>query len=181
MLGSQLDRGYPGLGALAMLQLAPEVQRLIQDLTDAAPEYIVSPRTSAALLESFRSLYPKAMKSLPHLRFIEQYDPSDTSASALSQPYAYVADKVEICKLNLDITDIMVKGIAKDGWDALMDLKDNLARDAKLGWWVVYNGDEARSHTSDCSTARVSLIIFSAVNHLLTRVRTRFKLVKGGR
>ena len=117
---------------------------IINNIDDAAPEYIVSPKASAALLASFQKDYSEIMKSLPKLRFVEQYDPHDVSESALSQPYAFVADKVELCHLSLDVTDTMEKGVAQSCWDALMDLKEQLAPGEKLGWWIVYNGDELR-------------------------------------
>ena len=117
---------------------------ILENLDDAAPEYIVSPKASAALLENFQGKFPDIMSSLPKLRFVEQYDPQDVSESALSQPYAFVADKVELCHLSLDVTDMMEKGVTQSCWDALMDLKEQLAPEQKLGWWIVYNGDELR-------------------------------------
>ena len=117
---------------------------ILNNIDDAAPEYIVIPKTSEALLESFQEKWPEIMKPLPKLRFIEQYDPADTSNSATSQPFAFVADKVESCGLSLDVCEAMNEGVSKGGWDALMDLKDQLAPTEKLGWWVVYNGDELR-------------------------------------
>lgn len=84
------------------------------------------------------------MKGLPNLRFVEQYDPADVSSRALSQPYAFVADKVEICQLSLDIGEIIGQGVAAEGWGALLELRDQLAPGEKVGWWVVYNGDEQR-------------------------------------
>lgn len=117
---------------------------ILNNIDDAAPEYIVSPKASAALLESFHELYPDIMNTLPKLRFVEQYDPHDVSDSALSQPHAFVADKVELCHLSLDVTDTMEKGVGQKGWDALWDLREQLAPGQKLGWWIVYNGDESR-------------------------------------
>ena len=117
---------------------------ILNNIDDAAPEYIVSPKASAALLEKFQDKFPEIMSSLPKLRFVEQYDPQDVSGSALSQPYAFVADRVELCELSLDVTDTMEKGVAKGCWDALMDLKEQIAPGQKLGWWIVYNGDEMR-------------------------------------
>ena len=117
---------------------------ILNNIDDAAPEYIVSPKTSASLLQSLRGFYPHAMKALPNLRFVEQYDPADVSSRALSQPYAFVADKVEICQLSLDIGEIIGQGVPAEGWGALLELRDQLAPGEKVGWWVVYNGDEQR-------------------------------------
>ena len=130
---------------------------IFNNIDDAAPEYIVAPQTSAALLESFRDLYTEAMDALPKLRFIEPYDPMDVSSSALPQPFAFVADKVEICHLSLHVSDAITQGIPNEGWDALMDLKDRLAPAEKLGWWVVYNGDELRKLVGDGKIEHVRL------------------------
>lgn len=105
-------------------------------------------KTTEALLNSFQEKWPQIMKPLPMLRFIEQYDPEDTSESATSQPYAFVADKVETCKLSLDVCETMNDGVSSGSWDALMELKDRIAPNEKLGWWIVYNGDELRADSS---------------------------------
>ena len=121
---------------------AVRVHIILNNIDDAAAEYIVSPATSAALLDNFHTLYPELMSSLPTLRFIEQYDPDDIVCS--SQPFAFVADKVEVCQLSLDIGEVMGQGVAAEGWGALMELRDILAPQEKIGWWIVYNGDEQR-------------------------------------
>ena len=121
---------------------AVRIHIILNNLDDAAAEYIVSPGTSAALIDNFHTLYPDVMSSLPTLRFIEQYDPEDTVCS--SQPFAFVADKVEVCQLSLDIGEVMGQGVATEGWEALMELRDILAPQEKVGWWIVYNGDEQR-------------------------------------
>ncbi|MCJ1398222.1 hypothetical protein MMC11_001419 [Xylographa trunciseda] len=123
---------------------AIRIHIILNNIDDAAAEYIVSPGTSASLLQSLRDLYPNLMKALPNLRFVEQYDPADVSASALSQPFAFVADKVENCRLSVDIGEVMGQGVATDGWAALVELRDQLAPGEKVGWWVVCNGDERR-------------------------------------
>ena len=122
---------------------------IFNNVNEAAPEYIVSPGSATALLENFRGLYKEVMEALPKLRLIEAYEPMDVSSAALPQPYAFVADKVEICHLSLDVSEAMNQGIPNEGWDALMDLKERLAPGEKLGWWVVYNGDELRRLVGD--------------------------------
>lgn len=93
------------------------------------------------------------MNLLPHLSLIEQYDPDDADG-ALSQPFAFVADKVNVCGLSLDVGEVMGQGIATEGWAALMDLRDELAPGEKVGWYVVYNGDERRERGgNDAGTA----------------------------
>lgn len=122
---------------------AIRIHIILNNIDDAAAEYIVSPLTSAALLDNFHQLYPEVMSSLPTLRFIEQYDPEVTTGCS-SQPFAFVADKVELCELSLDIGEVMGQGVATEGWGALMEMRDHLAPGEKIGWWVVYNGDELR-------------------------------------
>ncbi|MCJ1257037.1 hypothetical protein MMC24_004862 [Lignoscripta atroalba] len=123
---------------------AIRIHIILNNVEDAAAEYIMSPTTSAALMNNLRDLYPELMTALPNLRFIEQYDPEDTSDSAVSQPFAFVADKIESCKLSLDVGEVIGKGVGAEGWGALVELRDHLAAGEKVGWWVVYNGDEQR-------------------------------------
>lgn len=78
------------------------------------------------------------------LRFVEQYDPNDLSASA-SQPFAYVADMVEEVKLGVDIDEIRGRGLNNEQWTAIMELRDKLAPEEKVGWYIVVCGDEERA------------------------------------
>lgn len=117
---------------------------ILQNLDDAAAEWICSPTTTMALLQNFVELFPHAMPFLPQLRFIEQYDPSDLSAASLSQPHAYVADIVEEVKLGVDVDEVRGKGVGNEQWGALMEIRDKIAPDEKVGWWVVVCGDEER-------------------------------------
>lgn len=117
---------------------------ILQNLDDAAAEWLCSPLSSRALLSNFRELFPNSMPHLPNLRFIEQYDPDDLSAASLSQPFAYVADVVEEVKLGVDIDEVRGRGVGNEQWGALMELRDRLAPDEKVGWWVVVCGDEER-------------------------------------
>ena len=122
---------------------------IYNNIDDAAPEYIVSPKTSTALIDSFNVLYPDTMDSLPELHFVEQYDPSDTSEKATSQPFAFVADRVEECKLSINVNSaIRQGGSVKETRSALVDLKERLAPNEQLDWYVVHNGDEMRSDAS---------------------------------
>lgn len=124
---------------------AIRIHIILQNLDDAAAEWISSPLTSSTLLTSFRTLHPTIMAHLPHLQFIEQYDPHDESPRATSQPYAFVADRVEECGLSRDVGEVMGRGVGAEGWAALVELRDQLAKGEKVGWWVVYCGDEERS------------------------------------
>jgi len=135
---------------------------IMHNLDDAAAEYIVSPDTSEAMLSSFQEKFPQLMESLPKLRFVEQYDPSDTSAKALSQPYAFVVDQCKGFDLSLDVDEAIEEGICQGSGkvidmalskkarererekSAMDQLRKELAPEEKLGWWVVYNGDESR-------------------------------------
>lgn len=123
-------------------------QVILQNIDDASPEYIMAPASSNAIISQLRVQYPATMAALPHLRFIEQYDPSNTSFSAQSQPYAYVTDKVAIHDLSIVVEDTLSQGLPPASWEAIAELRDNIAPGAKIGWFVVYNGDPERAHES---------------------------------
>lgn len=82
------------------------------------------------------------MPALPGLRFIEQYDPEDESAK--SQPFAYVADVVHEIPLGVDVDEIRGKGVDNEAWGSLLELRDKIAPDEKVSWFVVVNGDIER-------------------------------------
>lgn len=124
---------------------------ILQNLDDAAAEWLVAPNTTLALLKNFNQLYPECMEHLHRLRFVEQYDPNDTSASASSQPYAYVADMVEEVKLGVEIDEVRGRGLNNDQWTAIMELRDKLAPEEKVGWYIVVCGDEERLAPADGS------------------------------
>jgi len=119
---------------------------ILQNLDDAAAEWLVAPGTTATLLDNFEELYPEITNNLPNLRFIEQYDPNDMSV--VSQPYAYVADIVHEIKLGIDIDEVRGKGVSNDQWGSILELRDKLAPEEKVGWYVVVCGDELRSAPS---------------------------------
>lgn len=124
---------------------------VLHNIEEAAPEYIQQARTSRALLKTFQQSFPNIMKNLPKLQFIEQYDPEDTSSAAVSQPHAFVADKVVECGLSANVENIISEGpgLNAQGWEAMADLRDALSPDSKIGWWVVYNGDPERAYPHD--------------------------------
>lgn len=75
------------------------VHAVLHNLDDTSVEYIQNERSKADILASFHRAFPDIMKELDspgrNLEFIEQYNPEDTeSIHAVSQPYAYVGDKV---------------------------------------------------------------------------------------
>ncbi|EXJ57343.1 hypothetical protein A1O7_07690 [Cladophialophora yegresii CBS 114405] len=94
------------------------VHAVINNLDDVSVEYIQNANSRRDLLRSFRTAYPEIMKELDHsdpdsevymqpgmagtkggrrLEFIEQYNPEDVDGPyAVSQPYAYVGDKVVV-------------------------------------------------------------------------------------
>ncbi|TPX19484.1 hypothetical protein DIZ76_017276 [Coccidioides immitis] len=125
------------------------------NLLDAAAEYLQEPATCRAILQSFRRIDPNIPYHLPDLRIIEQYDPDDIGDTALRQPYAFVAAKVITMPdegrpgqmLSLNIGEIIEKGpeLSPGGPEALRRLRDFLAPEENIGWWVVYNGDPERA------------------------------------
>ncbi|KAK5137994.1 hypothetical protein LTR08_005791 [Meristemomyces frigidus] len=117
---------------------------ILQNLDDAAAEWLVAPDTTRTLLRNLNELFPEAMEYLGRLRFIEQYDPSDLSAGAASQPYAYVADRCEEVKLSVAVNDVVNRGINNEQWAGMMELRDKLAPEEEVGWYVVVCGDEER-------------------------------------
>ncbi|ORY10168.1 hypothetical protein BCR34DRAFT_602276 [Clohesyomyces aquaticus] len=115
---------------------------ILQNIDDAAAEWLMAPATSASLTDNFHTLYPEIMAHLPSLRFIEQYDPNDITLK--SQPYAYVCDQVHEVQLGVDVDEVRGKGVANDAWGALVDLRDKIAPGEKVAWFVVVNGDVER-------------------------------------
>lgn len=129
------------------------VHIILQNLEDSAAEWLMAPKTTLELLKNFNSLYPDCMEHLNQLRFIEQHDPNDLSAAAASQPYAYVADTVEEIKLGVEVEEIRGRGVNNDQWTSMMELRDKLAPDEKVGWFIVVCGDVDRLPPSSSSGA----------------------------
>ncbi|OGM48564.1 developmental regulator FlbE [Aspergillus bombycis] len=122
---------------------------VLHNLEDATAEYLQTPITTQLLLGSFAKTEPGIVSRLPDLRFIEQYDPDDTSDEAVSKPYAYVAGKVitmpESGALSLDAEELVKEsGLEDDAMAALTEMRDKYAAGEKIGWYIVYNGDPER-------------------------------------
>lgn len=117
---------------------------ILHNLEDSAAEWLVAPNTTREMLDNFHQLHPDSMEHLKQLRFVEQYDPDDTTAGSGSQPYAYVADVVEEVKLGVDVDEIRGKGVPNDQWASIMELRDQLAPEEKVAWYIVVCGDEER-------------------------------------
>ena len=119
---------------------------ILNDVDDAASDYVMQSTTPDALRASFTKMFPEIMASLPHLQFIEQYDPEDCSPGAHSQPYAYVVDKVIKSDLSVNVAEVMAQGPGGTtaSWQAMADLSDKIAEGAPISWYAVYNGDVER-------------------------------------
>lgn len=127
---------------------------VLNNLENATAEYLQQPETTRLLLESFKKNEADIVARLPDLRFIEQYDPEDTtSETAVSQPYAYVAAKVtEIPdpnnpgkNLSFGAEDLSKdSGLSESALQAMTEFRDKYAAGEKLGWYIVYNGDPDR-------------------------------------
>jgi len=115
---------------------------ILQNLDDAAPEWLMAPATVACMTANFKQQWPEEMGKLPELRFIEQYDPDDLTVK--DQPYAYVCDQVHEIKTGVDFDELRGGGLGEDQWAAIADLRDKVAPGEKLGWYVVVNGDVER-------------------------------------
>jgi hypothetical protein len=115
---------------------------ILQNLDDAAPEWLMAPATVACMMKNFKDQWPETMAQLPNLQLIEQYDPDDFTVK--DQPYAYVCDIVHEVKLGVDIDEIRGNGLGDEQWAAIAELRDKVAPGEKLGWFVVVNGDVER-------------------------------------
>lgn len=126
---------------------------VLENLDDAAAEYIQQTKTSDLILGALKKNHPEATGHLPDLQLIEQYDPLDTTDAAVSQPYAFVADRVTILPdhtrprhgLSVSIDQHQLdETISPEARDSLIEIRDAIAPGQKIGWWIVYNGDPER-------------------------------------
>ncbi|EMD66358.1 hypothetical protein COCSADRAFT_197843 [Bipolaris sorokiniana ND90Pr] len=115
---------------------------ILQNLDDAAPEWLMAPATVACMTKNFKDQWPETMAQLPDLQFIEQYDPDDFTIK--DQPHAYVCDIVHEVKLGVDIEEVQGSEITDDQRAAITELRDKVAPGEKLAWFVVVNGDVER-------------------------------------
>ena len=119
---------------------------ILNNVDDGMPEYIMTPSSTKAILDSLAVKYPEIMSAVPKIHFLEQYDPADTSSSAQSQPFAYVCDAVVKGELSINVETARAAGMAATQWQAFADLRDELVGpDVALTWYAVYNGDEERA------------------------------------
>jgi hypothetical protein len=126
---------------------------VLENLDDAAAEYIQQKKTSTLILDALKKNHPVATGHLPDLQLIEQYDPLDTTDAAVSQPYAFVADRVTILPehtrpihgLSVSIDQRQLDDtISPEARDSLAEIRDAIAPGQQIGWWIVYNGDPER-------------------------------------
>lgn len=123
---------------------------VLNNLEEAAAEYLQQPLTTELLLESFKKTQADLMPRLPELRFIEQYDPQDESSNTVSQDHAYIGAKVVTIPdgggpdLSIEKVVEQGSGLSADATEALEALRDRLAPGEKIGWFMVYNGDPDR-------------------------------------
>ncbi|KAF3491229.1 uncharacterized protein GIQ15_00746 [Arthroderma uncinatum] len=142
------------VGTLAAPGIRPHI--VMNDLLDATSDYIQEPRTAKEVIQSFEQFDPSISSHIPGLALIEQYDPEDTSSSATGQPYAFVCAKVVAIGggpepqsnsfLSLDLEEFMSKGpgLSSEASATFSRLREVLAPDEKIRWWLVYNGDPER-------------------------------------
>ncbi|EGD91238.1 hypothetical protein H112_01033 [Trichophyton rubrum D6] len=142
------------VGTLTAPGIRPHI--VINDLLDAASDYIQEPRTAKEVIQSFGRIDANIPSHLPNLALIEQYDPEDTRTSALSQPYAFVCSKVVPIGdgsepqfnsfLSLDLEDFISKGPGLSAAElaTFANLREALAPGEKIRWWIVYNGNPER-------------------------------------
>lgn len=127
---------------------------IVRSLDDATADYIQNPRTARSLRNSLELGNADIMSRIPELHFIEQHDPEDDSTNAaVSQPYAFVANKVVTLAdnfngLSLNVDEVMNQGtgLSESGMEAMEELRDKLDPEEKIGWYIVYNGDPERRY-----------------------------------
>ncbi|OKL56027.1 hypothetical protein UA08_08704 [Talaromyces atroroseus] len=126
---------------------------VLENLDDAAAEYVQQKRTSNLILNALKKNHPQAAQYLPDLQLIEQYDPLDMTDTAVSQPYAFVADSVTMLPetarpvhgLSVSIDQhLLDDAFSPERRAALAEVRDAVAPGQKIGWWIVYNGDPER-------------------------------------
>ena len=128
---------------------AIRIHVILHNVEDAAPDYTMSTSSNRAMITSLRRLYPQLLADLPDLQMVEEYDPNDESAGSSVQEYAYLADKVVKHNTGIDVKEVQDQGIAAGQWGAMADLKEEVAKGERLGWWVVFNGDPERGDRGD--------------------------------
>ena len=109
----------------------------------------MSTSSNHAMITSLRRLYPHLLADLPDLQMVEEYDPSDETDAGNVQEYAYLADKVVKHSTGIDIKEVQDQGIPTQTWGAMADLREEIAKGEKLGWWVIFNGDPERGDSGE--------------------------------
>ena len=140
---------WPRDGTLQQKTVGIRIHCIMHQLSDASSSYIMNTRTQSALLASFHAAYPQIMAQLPTLSFVEQHDSDDVEALLAKggvEPYAFVCDVVRTVKLSADLQDVMSVGSGAQTWEALAQLRDRIAPEARIGWFVVHNGDPERAY-----------------------------------
>ncbi|KAK4193890.1 hypothetical protein QBC35DRAFT_9030 [Podospora australis] len=167
---------------------------VVQDLDDASPDCLTTPTSSHCLLDSFYRIFdflpacsppssqPPFSSSGPAtncsltpqswstVKLLEEYDPADLSA--VSRPYAYVADYAVRIDLSASISDhisayeTLISQNTPSYFNTLQDppvsssskktgwferIRDQLQRSEEIKWYIVVNGDEVRDFSSSTS------------------------------
>lgn len=115
---------------------------IVNDINEAASDYIMQNTTPNALQVTMKKLYPDIMARLQNLQFIEQHDPENPA----TQEFGFVADVVVESNAYVDIDKIREQGPKPAAWEAFMDLKEELhgfalkfdptVPDFPVGWYV---------------------------------------------
>ncbi|KAF2147498.1 uncharacterized protein K452DRAFT_282506 [Aplosporella prunicola CBS 121167] len=119
---------------------------ILQNLEDAAAEWLMAPATTACMRENLETLHPQLLEALPNLQFVEQYDTelAESMPGGNVQPFAYVADVVEEVKLGVEVGEVMGRGVGNEAWAALTELRDQIAPGERVAWFVVVCQDVER-------------------------------------
>lgn len=165
---SRLPAGQPLflLHGFRWARTAIRIHVILKDVSEAAPDYTMSSSSNAAFIASFRKLHPEQTRRLPRLQMVEEYDP-DADDGTLPE-FAWVANVVvrldsagsyqggggggsdgTFHAVSSDVGAVIAKGVEKEAWAAVTELRDELSKDESVGWWIVYNADPERTGSDD--------------------------------
>ncbi|KAI9847616.1 MAG: hypothetical protein M1837_002190 [Sclerophora amabilis] len=78
---------------------------VLANLDDAAADWVMGPKTNAALAGSFREWMPALEEEEVNVRLVEQHDEFDLGENGIAQPYAFVVDKFVRVGLSVDVAE----------------------------------------------------------------------------
>ncbi|KAG8528325.1 uncharacterized protein KY384_007243 [Bacidia gigantensis] len=132
----------------------------------------MSTPSASAFMKSLHKLHPGLTKSMPGLKLVEEYDPEDLSdtGGGATQECAWVAERVVEYAKGVEMglvggngaigsrgTGTGGKKEEEGAGSAIAELKDQLAPEEKVGWWIIWNGDPERGDDGEGAGGMVGL------------------------